>query len=102
LGAGDVKLMIATKTVGWRVLKTMVSRYIDCLYLGNKGRLQLALRNSTDSHAVDLTSSKGVISDDIIEIDPLIFKPRPIKQRMSKHKVEIIRGTSQESTQLKI
>ena len=63
LGAGDVKLMIAigalsgpliigwaiayaiifgaftsvliaTKAVGWRGLKTMISRYIDCLYLG--------------------------------------------------------------------
>jgi len=63
LGAGDVKLMIgigalsgslvlvwsiaygiifgaftsiliATKTVGWRGLKTMASRYIDCIYLG--------------------------------------------------------------------
>ncbi|PKH06289.1 prepilin peptidase [Moritella sp. Urea-trap-13] len=63
LGAGDVKLMIgigalsgplvltwsiaygiifgaftsiliATKTVGWVGLKTMISRYIDCLYLG--------------------------------------------------------------------
>lgn len=68
----------------------------------NKGRLQLALRNPTDSHAVDFASNKDATTEDIIEIAPPIFKPRPIKQRASKHKVEIIRGTTQESVQLKI
>ncbi|PKH06287.1 Flp pilus assembly protein CpaB [Moritella sp. Urea-trap-13] len=70
----------------------------------NKGRLQLALRNPTDSNAIDFASNEQIKSnnDDIIEIAPPVFQPRPIKQRASKHKVEIIRGTVQESVQLKI
>ncbi|SQD77309.1 Flp pilus assembly protein CpaB [Moritella yayanosii] len=64
----------------------------------NKGRLQLALRNPSDTYAVDFVSNKKVTNDDIVEIAPPVFKPRPIK----KHKVEIIRGTTQESVQLKI
>jgi len=68
----------------------------------NKGRLQLALRNPTDSQVADFASNEEVTNDNIIEIAPPVFKPRPIKQKTNKHKVEIIRGTTQESVQLKI
>ncbi|NQZ91893.1 MAG: Flp pilus assembly protein CpaB [Moritella sp.] len=64
----------------------------------NQGRLQLALRNPTESHAIDFASNKEVTNDEIVEIAPPVLKARPIK----RHKVEIIRGTTQESVQLKI
>ncbi|MDX2321754.1 MAG: Flp pilus assembly protein CpaB [Moritella sp.] len=68
----------------------------------NKGRLQLALRNPTDSDAIDFARNDDVDINEVIEIAAPAFKPRPIKQKTSKHKVEIIRGTTQESVQLKI
>jgi len=68
----------------------------------NKGRLQLALRNPTDSNIIDIAINEEVKTNDIVEIAPPVLKPRPIKKRINRHKVEIIRGTSQESIQLKI
>jgi len=68
----------------------------------NKGRLQLALRNPTDSNVIDIAINEEVQPNQVIEIAPPVLKPRPIKRKATKHKVEIIRGTSQESVQLKI
>lgn len=68
----------------------------------NKGRLQLALRNPTDSNAVIYANNETIKDQDVIEIAPPVQKPRVIQKKTNKHNVEIIRGTNQESIQLKI